>query len=494
MTQEEKAKAYDEMMRLFSNRHKSETDIGIIDHISVIYPELAESEDERIRKDILVVLERAATKFFKEEGKMPVWYDGAIAWLKKQGEKSLMTDEKIKEKAFKAYPELISHDLTTGLMVDKNKNKREGYIHALSEVMEEQGKQKFTNQVEPKFHVGDWCIDNEDGTIFQITKVLDNTYAYKTNEGNEGYYCTHYSIEKDCHLWTIQDAKPGEILVAPPMKGSEHPEQIFIFKEIKDREYVRNAVEYYCRCTNDEFAVNERGFMGQAHDYFTPATKEQCELLSQKMKEAGYKWENNQLEKINDEGFVDLGLPSGTLWSKFNLGAEKEIDFGNFYQWGDVQEHEGSADYDFSWNTYKWGTQNNLIKYNSIDNNLVLNNEDDPVYSATDGKMKSPTKEQWEELIANTNHQWIYNFKESGINGIKFTNKNDSTKYIFIPAAGYYYGYTHYAVNSWVYVWLSSCDSYNPNYAWNMGFDSGTVSAVFNYRYLGFSMRGVMNK
>ena len=200
-----------------------------------------------------------------------------------------------------------------------------------------------------------------------------------------------------------------------------------------------------------------------------------------------------QIPSTNEE-LVDLGLPSGTLWSKFNLGAEKETDFGNFYQWGDIQGHEDSADYDFSWGTYKWGTENNLTKYGSTDNNLVLDNEDDPVYSATHGKMKSPTKEQWKELIANTNHQWIYNFKESGANGIKFTNKNDSTKYIFIPAAGFCSSSYRYRVNSWGFVWSSSRGPTSPDNAWYMYCYSGNVLMGNYHRCDGYSVRGVMNK
>lgn len=42
-------------------------------------------------------------------------------------------------------------------------------------------KENTNDKPKPKFKVGDWCIDNEDGTIFQIVKVLDNNYTYKTN-------------------------------------------------------------------------------------------------------------------------------------------------------------------------------------------------------------------------------------------------------------------------------------------------------------------------
>ena len=33
---------------------------------------------------------------------------------------------------------------------------------------------------------------------------------------------------------------------------------------------------------------------------------------------------------------IDLGLPSGLKWANMNIGAEKETDYGLYFQWGDV--------------------------------------------------------------------------------------------------------------------------------------------------------------
>ena len=38
----------------------------------------------------------------------------------------------------------------------------------------------------------------------------------------------------------------------------------------------------------------------------------------------------------NDFKFIDLGLPSGTLWATANVGASKPSDYGLYFQWGDV--------------------------------------------------------------------------------------------------------------------------------------------------------------
>ena len=195
-----------------------------------------------------------------------------------------------------------------------------------------------------------------------------------------------------------------------------------------------------------------------------------------------------------EEDFVDLGLPSGTLWAKCNLGAEKETDFGYFYQWGDTHGYSDVGKNQFKRNDYKWDNSGNITKYNETDNKLVLDNEDDPVFAATNGKFKSPTQEQLQELINHTNHEWIENFEGSGVNGMKFINKNDDTKYIFIPAAGDCYAGRHNGVGSWGYVWSASRYMSNAYGAWYMYFYAGDFYMNVFSRCSGFSVRGILNE
>ena len=93
MTQEEKAKRYDEALERakISLDDKTISDIAIA-YIKDIFPELAESEDERIANAIKKLLdmeksERNLTRYFG------VSYQEAAAWLEKQGEKPKWTEE-----------------------------------------------------------------------------------------------------------------------------------------------------------------------------------------------------------------------------------------------------------------------------------------------------------------------------------------------------------------------------------------------------------------
>ena len=170
----------------------------------------------------------------------------------------------------------------------------------LRDALKEQGLEYKDGEIvevqKPKFKVGDWISGYY--TNYKVLSVNNEGYVVEDTDGNKINIL--FENEKLHHLFTTADAKNGDVLVVPHIEGSEHSEQIFIFKEIKDREYTKNAVEYYCRYLDGEFRTNERGFMGQADDYFTPATKEQRELLFQKMKEAGYEWDadKKELKKI----------------------------------------------------------------------------------------------------------------------------------------------------------------------------------------------------
>ena len=75
-----------EAMEILKDFHDRSALFSVRTALETLIPELVKSEDERIKKDIIIVLEREATRCFKETGSMPQWYDRSIAWLEKQGE------------------------------------------------------------------------------------------------------------------------------------------------------------------------------------------------------------------------------------------------------------------------------------------------------------------------------------------------------------------------------------------------------------------------
>ena len=186
--------------------------------------------------------------------------------------------------------------------------------------------------------------------------------------------------------------------------------------------------------------------------------------------------------------YVDLGL--SVKWAKCNVGAEKETDAGLYFAWGETTGYTASqvgTDKQFSWSDYKYGNSSNLTKYNQSDGKTVLESTDDAATQIMGGDWRMPTKADFDELLSGTTNEWITNYNDTGVSGRKFTSKTDTSKYIFIPAAGYCdYGSVG-NVGYYGAVWSSSLGTI----AWNLYFYSDDCYMDNDDRYLGRSVRGV---
>lgn len=185
---------------------------------------------------------------------------------------------------------------------------------------------------------------------------------------------------------------------------------------------------------------------------------------------------------------IDLGL--SVKWAKNNIGATcgntAESWYGGFYAWGETETKS-----DYSWSTYKFGTSDNLTKYNSADKLTVLQHDDDVVTAIYGSNYRMPTKAEIEELIALPN-QWVTNYNGvSGLNGRVFTGTNGNT--LFIPAAGRFNMSTHLLGGSDCNLWPSSLYSDFPGSAWYFYFGSDSIGISYYDRYRGFSVRAVQH-
>ena len=199
---------------------------------------------------------------------------------------------------------------------------------------------------------------------------------------------------------------------------------------------------------------------------------------------------------INNNGFdyVDLGLPSGTLWAAMNVGATKPSDTGLYFQWGDTQGYAASQVgkvKQFTWDDYKWnpsGDAEKFTKYTSPGETLEL--ADDSAHVNMGGDWHMPTPDQIKELIENTTSYWT---TRDGINGRLFTSKNDNSKALFfLAASGAWDGSVHYRGDNG-YVWSSvlSADRVCGSQFLYFYSDSPFLSGC--YRCNGFSVRGVID-
>ena len=197
---------------------------------------------------------------------------------------------------------------------------------------------------------------------------------------------------------------------------------------------------------------------------------------------------------INSNGFVyvDLDLPSGTKWARMNVGAYKPSDFGLYFQWGDTQgytKNQVGKDKQFSSNLtdYKFGMNSCFAKY--VTKGTTLDLEDDAAHVHMGGDWHMPTSNQIQELVDNTINTWT---TQDGVNGRLFTSKKDSSKFIFIPAAGFACdGSVHDSRDSG-FVWSSMLGTSYVGYGKDLGLDSGFAYFGYGNRFNGNSVRGVI--
>jgi len=178
-------------------------------------------------------------------------------------------------------------------------------LNDIDEIIEKVSEQKTADKIEPKFKIGDWIINN-DKRIAAPTQILKiEKYGYVTSSG----YISFDKVKTDYHLWTIQDAKDGDVLV--------DNYAIIIFRKIGN--YVLDDVVDFYICYSFE-----KGIIIQRHNlhcgfidsvFFKPATKEQRDMFFQKMHEAGYEWdfEVKELNKIEKK-------PADKAQPKFKVG------------------------------------------------------------------------------------------------------------------------------------------------------------------------------
>ena len=209
--------------------------------LEFLIPELKESEDEKIRRDLITFLDE-------------IWHLGKNANFDKW-----------------------------------DKSDCSNWIAWLEKLVE----QNPTDKIETKFKVGDWIISHYNHVAY-IKSIDEKNYSLSCNDGNSERLSIDY-VNRNWRLWTIQDAKDGDVLYAKGTKDSYFRDYIFNFSSFTEDNVISTNFGY--DVFHGTFDTKLSRF-GREEDFVsvTPASKEQRGLLFTKMKEAGYEWANKPKE------------------------------------------------------------------------------------------------------------------------------------------------------------------------------------------------------
>ena len=197
-------------------------------------------------------------------------------------------------------------------------------------------------------------------------------------------------------------------------------------------------------------------------------------------------------EKTIKDGheYVDLGLPSGLKWAKYNVGADVPEAYGSYIAWGETDAKD-----DYSWATYKYydSSFNTMTKYCSnerygaVDGKEILEVKDDAANAKWGRTWRMPTAAEFEELYQVCTWEWT---SINDVPGYKVTGPNGN--YIFLPAAGYKNATNVLNKDGAGYYWSSTLLSKSNGRACYMIFDKESrKNDDYSRRYSGRSIRPV---
>ena len=149
--------------------------------------------------------------------------------------------------------------------------------------------------------------------------------------------------------------------------------------------------------------------------------------------------------KVGNYTYVDLGLPSGTKWATYNVGATRRTQRGDYFAWGETKPKGVYYKENYKWcmdtgeidrwgyPIYKYTKYCANSEYGTVDNKTVLEAEDDAATANWGKEWRMPTVEEIEELIDACYWKWVYNVDNTGTNGHLGTSKTNGAS-IFLPA------------------------------------------------------------
>lgn len=237
--------------------------------LEYIFPELVENEDEKIWEQIKSILE-----YHMQESFSPEWKQKCLEWLEKR--KPLFPDQDQRDpwEYIEKFKSLYGH-------YPKDADE-------IGVIVSEMIRKQKPNESEPKkkddhkFKEDDWVITNDGDKIRHILEVSPG--GYTSDQG----WLSKDTYEGMFRLWTIQDAKPGDIL------SWDNERYTIIFKELENQK----TIVAYCSYNShdDSFVVSGYNTRFDIDLKFRPASEGARKALLKKIVDSNYHWDPDSLE------------------------------------------------------------------------------------------------------------------------------------------------------------------------------------------------------
>lgn len=261
------------------------------------------------------------------------------------------------------------------------------------------------------------------------------------------------------------------LLLCLPMMAQNH-----LIVHMKDgsthKHYLKNTVVYLSK-----YGIDDEIF----DDYQTQCIEEKGKTYKYPLPDVE-KITFHTTEQLDEPEYVDLGLPSGTLWATCNVGATTPEEEGWYLAWGEQKPKDV-----YSWNSYFDDPyeRGSGQKYRE---HVCLEKDDDVAKLMWGDKWHTPTALDAAELRHHAT--WTYE-RLNGMEGCRVTGPNGNS--IFLPLAGGIFTspYTPSQHRTNGYYWTSTnSDGVN---AYSMDFSQGWISQDDNtsMRYCGQQIRPV---
>lgn len=337
-----KAKAYDKVVGKLKQFMAQGVD-PLITRADVqdFFPELKESDDERVRKELIELIgcmhdadprkkgwitwlekkdeldEAKAKRILINKGypidansELPTYedmYSIIKDGLEKQNESIDINPSEFDlrlNKLLKQFDTLPKDELASSLAFYLNVIENDGTYVADKKQgeskIDDNTEPKDYNSIDPKFHEGDWIVWQD-----KFYKVNYNGCGYELIDQNGLCTSLEYgTVEESAHLWTIQDAKDGDVLYC----DNGNNKTIYLFKEQRGLSNIANT-HFQVLNMNNELRL----MFNKAADFNSntkPATKEQSDNLMKAMADAGWEFdfEKKELKKLGQQCEVPVTI------------------------------------------------------------------------------------------------------------------------------------------------------------------------------------------